>query len=220
MCWSEDVSLASWLYDTACLAVLAIRKRSNDEKYVIILWGIMSQELFQFIAWRLIDRAPGECTFALACASVGAMLSSQAIPVGMVAAGAMGANDGKSSHGHRLVALGCWAAQFALVVYCAFRSGTRCMLVGANGHQSWICAQSLYAVGGYALYVVSFGLYVVAVLFGFRTLDLPKHEISALKRIGGLSAGLVYARYTSTLEACSIWCWSAAALASYAVLRR
>lgn len=222
MCWSEEVSLASWVYDVACLAILLARRRRNDLKYVVLLSGIASQELFQFITWRLIQHDANEhCTIPLAVASLGAMLSSQAIPLGVVAASEIrhAADDVEPNRWQQLVALGLWSTQLAAVFFCILRSGIWCVRIGPHGHQSWICARSLYAVGGFPLYCASFGLYVASIVYGLRTLDLPKQETAALKLIGVVSAGIIYGLYTSTLEACSIWCWSAASLSTYAIFR-
>lgn len=221
MCWSEEVSLASWVYDMACLAVLLARRRRNDLKYVVILSGLASQEIFQFLAWRLIQHDTYQrCNFPLAVASLGAMLSSQAFPLGILAASEIRREDDvQPNRWQQLVALGLWSTQLAAVFVCILRSGIWCIRIGRYSHQRWICAQSLYAVGGFPLYCASFGLYVASILYGLRTLDLPKHETAALKLIGAVSAVIIYGLYTATLEACSIWCWSAASLSTYAIFR-
>lgn len=199
MCWNQTVSAVSFAYDAVCLAILW---RRGDMKYVAMLSGVVAQEWCQFVVWRLLDRSE-RCRPLLAVASIAAMLASQAIPLGVA----------------DRVALGLWGAQLVVVFVCLFLSGQWCARVGQNHHQQWICAQSLYAVGGFPLYLASFALYAAAWVRGFRTLDLPRHEKLIFKRIAGLSAALVYAYYTVTLEACSVWCWSAAALCTYAVLR-
>lgn len=159
---------------------------------------------------------PSGCTFSLALASVGAMVSSQAIPLGLLAS----ARGNDFTERTVVVALTLWALQFVVAFGCVVVSQTWCIVAGDNGHQSWICAQSLHAVGGFPLYFAAFACYAASIILGFRAVDLPKSEKQALIAIGGLSAGIIYGLYTATLEACSIWCWSAAALSVYAVRRR
>jgi len=72
---------------------------------------------------------------------------------------------------------------------------------------------AVYAVGGYPLYYATLAMYLVSAVLAMEEMSLsswlPRHEKRWIYAIGLASGVVAYGRYSWTLEACSVWCWSA-----------
>merc|ERR1712196_488031 len=89
--------------------------------------------------------------------------------------------------------------------------------VGPNQHQIWPCARALARAGGHKLCVSICLTYVLVVAAGIQ--PLVKVERNIFLTIGVLTFVPTYSALGPTLEACSVWCWSAGAYSVYFVLR-
>lgn len=116
-------------------------------------------------------------------------------------------------------ALLCWLAQFAIIVMCVLSSGIYCVQLGKNHHQVWICASSVYAMGGMPLYLLILVLYILAAGCALEAMPLPDRERQWIQAIALTNGAVAYGLYCWTLEACSIWCWSAFSFGIYFCLR-
>lgn len=211
MCWSAPVSLAFGVLDLLCIAVLVCRRRGDDVRYAAMLAGVAAQELAQYGLWA--DGLGGACTRRKALLSFATMAGSHAIPVAMLLLAHPKCRR-QAAQG-----AGMLAAEAAIVLGSVAATGWHCVEVGPRGHQVWPCARAVHGAGGFPLYVLSLVLYAGAIVRALDAMLLPPAEAKWITRIGTGTVGAVYLVYAWTLEACSVWCWSAFSLGLYLVLR-
>ena len=211
MCWSEEVSLAFSLVALLCIAILLCRQRENDARYAAMLSGVAAQELAQYALWA--DGLSGPCTRRKALLSMATMAGSHAIPVSMLLLAHPKCRK-EAVQGFALL-----AAEAAVVIGSVVVTSLHCVEVGPSGHQVWPCARAVHGAGGIPLYALSLVLYAGAIVKALSAMRLPTLETKWITRIGTCTVSAVYLMYACTLEACSVWCWSAFLLGLYFVCR-
>lgn len=224
MCWSKDVSFAFGCLDLVFVAILLYKKSNSNGKslhgvYAAFLTSIAAQEWSQYAVWKhqgnLKDAT--NCSHLEMLYSLGATGSAQVVPLVLL----VGAIVTRSDRYLRLEediemfwskirwSLSMWLAQFLIIVACVVFTGMYCVTVGTHHHQVWICASAVYQAGGYPLYFLTLVQYLLSAIFAIGALPLSPLEKSWIYAIGITNGLIAYGLYCWTLEACSIWCWSA-----------
>lgn len=103
-----------------------------------------------------------------------------------------------------------WLAGVVIIVACVVHTQTYCIELGQRHHQVWICASAVYRTGGYPLYFLMLLFYLASALYSLFALpSIPTSQRQWIYAIGLTNAAVAFGMYCWTLEACSIWCWSA-----------
>jgi len=110
----------------------------------------------------------------------------------------------------RQAAILLWVVQFLIVFLSAVKTQQYCVREGQNHHQVWICESAPYQAGGVFLQYSFYWLYVLCSLCAVESVgQMPLAERRRLQGIGLVSAVMCFVLYGGSLEACSVWCWSA-----------
>lgn len=216
MCWSSQVSLLSGLFDATAVVILYLRNRGRDRCYAAILVPIMCQEICQMVLWMMGAPMSTQCGPVNKLFSFSALLFSQLVPPMALLIGRT-----RQQYCSLLVWIG-WALYLlqALVVWISvFLSNLLCVRVGPNHHQVWISDQGVFFVGGDVLYKSTILTYLLAATTGVISLELPSTEAICFIGLGVVTFFANFELYSETLEASSIWCWSAFLLGLYSLLR-
>lgn len=225
MCWSAEVSWAFASLDLVFIGVL-LCKRHRNGVYIAFLCAIAAQEWAQYFLWRrghLLDEALSCSTATDVALSLTASLSAQSVPLTLIGGalyydyggGSYAALNKERSTRIAWEAFGWWLSQFVILTACVIYSGKYCVTVGPNHHQVWICASAVYEVGRYPLYFLSLFQYIMSAGRALWALPLPTHERQWILGIALTNGFVAYGIYSWTLEACSIWCWSAFSFGIY-----
>lgn len=217
MCWSQEVSFTFACLDLVFVATLLYRGRLT---YAVFLGAISLQEWAQWAVWKTgsleqENHDERSCTPRDIALSFTASGAAQSIPVIL----ALSAWCSRSNLKHaptedtrnRLIqqSLLWWLVQFLIIVACVWYSGIYCVQLGRNHHQVWICASSVYETGGYPLYLLTLVQYLASAILALKALPIDNIERQWIYGIGLANGVVAYGVYCWTLEACSIWCWSA-----------
>lgn len=243
MCWSAPVSCMFGTLDLLAILFLLNRSKGRDVTYACLLGSIAFQEWAQFLVWWSDSAVESqeECTMHKALIGIHTFLGSNSIPAVLIWRSVVdhrqsSASLSASAEHHpppasndennntivllRIKAFVLWITSTLLVVVAAIYTNSYCIMVGPRHHQIWICAQSIYKLGGYPLYFVSLTMYGSSIVYGLIALNLPHKERLWIGWIGFVCGVVSYGLYFYTLEACSIWCWSAFSIGVYLCLRQ
>jgi hypothetical protein len=219
MCWSAQVSLLFACLDTFFVALLLARKYvlpnkrpSHAGKYAALMTGVALQEWAQYFIWK--RNRLGSCSdprdIFLSFLAFG---SAESLPFSLIVAST---REKSVKHHHRrhmrILALILWLTQMLIVFSSAAYTGRYCVELGDNHHQVWVCESASHAAGGEPLHALFYWLYIASSVCSAESVDMPCGERRRLQGIGVVSGAASYALYGSTLEASSIWCWSACVL--------
>jgi hypothetical protein len=188
--------------------------------YAALLFFITVQELAQYGAWQsghllTTDEPRARCAGSDIFFSLLATGSALLVPVVPMISAAATPSPTKANRLLR-TAFGSWLALLTIVVACVVHTRTYCIELGKNHHQVWICASAVYRTGGYPLFSLAMLLYIVSGLYAlFAVPTIPPIERWWICGIGLTTAAVSFGIYGRTLEACSIWCWSAFILGLY-----
>lgn len=238
MCWSSQVSLCFASLDTCFIALLLAKayseRMSRNKKrtttlagtYAALMTCIAVQEWAQYGVWirssRRGEESPLSCSGStdvlLGILTTGA---AESVPLPVIASSFLtrrqannpSQSDYRSSM--RQASLVLWVMQFLIVALSAIATKKYCVELGENSHQVWTCESAPYQAGGQLLHHAFYWGYVVSSLCAAESLDMPRGERRRLQGIGLISAIVSIVLYGKTLEACSIWCWSAFVLGIY-----
>jgi len=239
MCWSADVSGAFGCLDLIFVGILLYQKGvSSSSKssssfhgtYAAFLSVVAAQEWAQYALWKWANLNPNNdnyCSTQDKLFSLAASGTAQSIPLVLLLcdSGQPSPHDvnqrptDERRRQFRQRAWILWCAQFVMVVVSVCYSGRYCVMQGKNHHQVWICASAVYETAGYPAYFVSLALYALSAGAALEALSLPVHEKQWIQGIGLANGAVAYGIYSWTLEACSIWCWSAFAYGLYFCLK-
>ena len=211
--------------------------------YATILLAVTAQEWTQFGMWKRIDDGinPSQlCSTATDVAlSLAAALFAECIPLIVILSSWLSDyQDNKLYHsynkplipktsaeqeealvyrqGNRMIALAWWLSQFITIVASGLYSHSFCSLqVGPNHHLVWFMEVAVYAMGGYTLKSIAFFQYILSSLFSIESMDMAMGQKLSFQAIVLVSSLASFALYSATLEASSIWCWSAFILGFY-----
>ena len=216
MCWNESVSMAFAIVDAIFCLALFHRRRQSDAIYAAFLAAIAAQEWAQYLVWR---RGIHTCTAIDICYSLLASSAAQSIPVIAQIAAARSKNKDAAQEVSLRRSIVFWWIQFVITVAAVWYTGNYCVLLGDNHHQVWICASAVYDLGGYLLYLTTVSCYFASGFYGLDTLPVPLREKRMAQFITTANLIVSYSLYFWTLEACSVWCWSAFAFGFYFYFR-
>ena len=221
MCWSAPVSFAFAGIDVLIIVYLWNRKSGRDVVYAAALAPIALQEWSQFVIW--VTDAAGvdqqDCTWWKAILAFGTLLGPSSISLAMIWRSYVEEEETLQIIRARRRGLAFWACGTFLTFGCAVATNIYCVEVGPRHHQVWICAKSVYNVGGFPLYFTLLVMYYLSIHHGLCSLTIPPRESRWIGLIGFVTGALSYGIYFSTLEACSVWCWSSLSLGIYFVVR-
>jgi hypothetical protein len=221
MCWSAPVSFAFAGIDVLIIVYLWNRNRGRDIVYATGLAPIALQEWSQFAIW--VTDAAGvdqqDCTWWKALLSLGTFLGPSSISLALIWRSYVEEQETLQIVRARRRGLVFWACGTFLTYGCVVTTNTYCVEVGPHHHQVWICAKSVYNVGGFPLYCTLLAMYYLSISHSFCSLTIPSQEAKWIGLIGFVTGALSYGIYFSTLEACSVWCWSSLSLGIYFVVR-
>lgn len=110
-----------------------------------------------------------------------------------------------------------YMSQWILHIIALSLSKTYCVKLGVNHHQMWVGDQSLFQLGGVAYYHLTMFLYLISGVLGVLVMDMPREEKLYFIGLGVVSFSIPFLLYPTTLEASSIWCWSALLIGVYAL---
>jgi len=222
MCWSALVSLRfAWL-DTFFVALLLAKGLfgKNSERhnkcltYSALMACVAIQEWSQFGIWKRNRLAESSCTDApdvlLSIMTTGA---AEAVPFSLIVASFLTRQTNPATVAYRdsmrRTAIRFYVMQLLVVVLSVITTKKYCVELGQNLHQVWICESATYQAGGYSLHDTLYLLYFLSAVYAAESLDMPQAERRRLQGFALLSAVVTVTWYGRTLEACSIWCWSA-----------
>ena len=225
MCWSAPVSCVFGTIDMLVIAYLLWRRQGRDTTYACMLGGVAFQEWAQFLVWftHSAVKSQEECTLPKALTGLGTFVGSSSIPIVLIWRSVVDNAWQQEQYAYntaRIKAFVLWTTSTLLVVMATVYTESFCVMVGPQHHQIWICAQSIYELGGYPLYFLSLTMYGLSTVYGLIALDLPHKERLWIGWIGLVCSIVSYGVYFYTLEACSIWCWSAFSVGVYMCLRQ
>mmetsp|Transcript_10303 Transcript_10303/g.19777 ORF Transcript_10303/g.19777 Transcript_10303/m.19777 type:complete len:241 (-) Transcript_10303:2359-3081(-) len=235
MCWSSQVSLNFALLDTCFAVLLAVKaldkKTANSHNpqpnvaivYADIMTCVAIQEWAQFGIWRRWDQVVGLERKSYCSIPADAFLSflsttaAEAVPVPFIVASFSARHNSKPYYNQMgQLALLVWTVQAMLVLLSVALTHKYCVELGPNHHQVWICESACYSLGGPSLHYISFFLYVLSCLLGTESVEnLPLNQRRCIEGISLLTGVVSVFWFGPTLEACSVWCWSAFALGVY-----
>ena len=117
-----------------------------------------------------------------------------------------------SSHNIRRIAQILWIGQAMMLLSTVLYTHQYIVSIGPNHHQQWICETAAFRVGGPVMHAVFYWTYLASGLIGMFSFDdqtMNVNEKRSITAIGMISGIVSFLLYSKTLEACSIWCWSA-----------
>eukprot|EP00747_Dinoflagellata_sp_TGD_P180702 gnl/TRDRNA2_/TRDRNA2_33612_c0_seq2.p1 gnl/TRDRNA2_/TRDRNA2_33612_c0~~gnl/TRDRNA2_/TRDRNA2_33612_c0_seq2.p1 ORF type:complete len:277 (+),score=20.16 gnl/TRDRNA2_/TRDRNA2_33612_c0_seq2:50-880(+) len=208
MCWRWEVSLISCLAEWACASFLCWRDGLRDRKYGIFMATIATMESLQMFLWLALDSNARSTNFWLSI--ILWMDAWLFIPWSMVNFVA------NWSLRHALFALYFLAQALAILALMA-ASGLWYTMVGPNHHQVWPCAAAMAWAGECQLCIGVCLAFITMVACAIT--PLPPIEWYAFIGIGIVTFSPSYITLGPTLEACSVWCWSAGAYGAWFCLR-
>lgn len=216
MCWSLQASFSFALLDLSIVAALLRRRTYADGSYAAILSAIAGQEICQMVLWKLGTPASSSCSPTESFLSFMAVQFAMLVP----AAGLL-RSPGSTSQKRTIRFWGwmLWLLYVAITWASVISKKKLCVELGDNHHMIWICDQAYYEVGGYFMYISSMFLYLVVGCLAIIAMELPGNETYHMLTIGIGSWVACFVLYYRTLEACSVWCWSALTVGVYAWLR-
>jgi len=231
MCWSAPVSFLFGAIDTLMISFLLWRRRGRDVTYASALGCVACQEWAQLAVWStgsaVVSTQDDECTVGKAAIGFGMFAGSSSLPAVLVwrsvvdSRGKQQVENGREERLSRrqVKALLLWFSASLLVLVATVITESYCVMVGPRHHQVWICAQSIYDLGGFPLYFAVLAMYAFANAYGLLALELPRTELFWIGSISFACGVVSYGFYFYSLEACSIWCWSAFSIGVYMCLR-
>lgn len=221
MCWSAPVSFTFAGIDVLIIVYLWNRKSGRDVVYAAGLAPIALQEWSQFAIW--VTDAAGvdqqDCTWWKKILAFGTFLGPNSISLALIWRSYIEEQETLQIIRARRRGLAFWACGTLLAYGCAVATNTYCVEVGPRHHQVWICAKAMWVVGGFPLYFTLLLMFFLSIYHSLYSLTIPPEELRWIGLIGFVTASLSYGIYFSTLEACSVWCWSSLSLGIYFVVR-
>ena len=220
MCWNAFVSFSFASFDCLVVFVLILRNVDRDRLFALLMAPIAFQEIFQFLFWW--TDAISSCTFLNRILSLCIVVTTSTIPFICIYIGhhttdkwiRSSAEKRQPGKLERLLQhsptylYGVATLYVIFLCYVLPVTQTWCTTVGPHGHQQWICGVGAYKLYGYISYVAFLAMYVAPMAIGLRQLK-PTWERDTVGLLGAFPAAIVYSFFSQTLEACSIWCWSA-----------
>mmetsp|Transcript_105966 Transcript_105966/g.330479 ORF Transcript_105966/g.330479 Transcript_105966/m.330479 type:complete len:257 (+) Transcript_105966:39-809(+) len=224
MCWSWQVSLVS-----ACLewsAALCMHRRKadgRDQRFAHFIAAIAVMESTQGLLWFFaLDHASGHA-WANRFLSFFIWLSAWVlIPLSIIRFADGDLEDGERQPKglprarRRAVSVAYFVGQALLIVALQAVGGAWETGVGPHHHQVWICTRALtrfgeHVVGDSKAYLFCVGLcFVYVTMLAFAIWPMcPRWERNAFLLIGIATFSYFYYTLAASLEACSVWCWSA-----------
>ena len=211
MCWSATVSWRfAWL-DTLLVALLLWRAARKPQTtlagtYAALMTSVALQEWGQYWLWRRELSCEAAMDVALGVFTTAA---AESVPLSLLFCSWRTVGNVPHFQRIRWVATGLWLLQFVAVAGSALVTDHYCVVEGPKGHQVWLCESATYAAGGHALHYSFYWIYVIACLLAAESVDMSRGERRRLQGIALVSAVVCLAWYGNTLEACSVWCWTA-----------
>lgn len=233
--------------DSSKYSVVENSRQSFAGTYAGIMAGVAIQEWAQYGLWvrghlqstkiQGQEEAEAPQDYLDVFFSILALLGAESVPLTAILSSALTADDSSASRQHR----GCgdhasptksrrrllrrvsqilWVIQAAVVLSTILYTHQYTVVIGPNHHQVWICESATDQFGGYPLHAVFYWMYLAS-----GVLAVQSHErIDASEKYGIIAIGLIsgmvlFLLYGNTLEACSIWCWSAFLLGVYLCLQ-
>eukprot|EP00656_Telonema_subtile_P001552 TRINITY_DN10684_c0_g1_i1.p1 TRINITY_DN10684_c0_g1~~TRINITY_DN10684_c0_g1_i1.p1 ORF type:complete len:302 (+),score=36.97 TRINITY_DN10684_c0_g1_i1:33-938(+) len=213
MCWSWEVSLVFSALEWAAAAYLLARGRQRDHEYGLFIGTIATMESCQMLLWLAIDYDHDPANKL-----VSVVLWADAwlaIPLSIVN---IVAEPSQASWTPRQRLFGAFFTSLALVMLMCMRfSDTWTTVAGPNHHQIWPCAAALAWLGGHMTCIGLCVFYVIMIAFALKPLRDP--ELVSFLAIGVVTFTPSYVILGPTMEACSVWCWSAGSYGIYFLLR-
>lgn len=224
MCWSAQVSLRFACLDTFFVALLlakALLDKSSKRRILRLTYAAMMscvavQEWSQYGIWKRgrLAESSYNCADApdvlLSIMTTGA---AESVPLPLIVSSFWTRRTDSPTAIHhnamRHTAVLLWFMQFSIVLLSTIATQKYCVELGKNSHQVWICESAPYEAGGQFLHQAFFWIYCASSLCAAESLDMPSADRRRLQMIGLFSAVVSIALYGKTLEACSVWCWSA-----------
>lgn len=232
MCWSTEVSLRFASLDTFFVSVLVakalfdknLERRNIRLAYSALMACVAIQEWSQYGIWTRNRLALSSCTDAPdVLLSIMATGAAEALPFSLIATSFLTRQPHHVTVGYRSsirrTAILLYVIQVMLVILSVVATKKYCVELGQNFHQVWICESATYQAGGYSLHHTVYWLYFLSAVYAAESLDMPLAERRRLQGFALLSAVVSVALYGKTLEACSIWCWSAFSLGLWLCLQ-
>lgn len=214
MCWSWQVSLISSSLEWLCAYYLWSRALKLDRQYATFIGTIATMETLQFTLWLCIDGGyeSANIFFSVLIWADAWLL----VPWSIV-------NIAPTT---LPCSWGCYrktffAAYFGVqgifVLLLMMFSRTWSTAIGPNHHQVWPCSAALAWAGAYPFCIGTCVAYVLMVALAIRPQEYI--ELYPFICIGVASFVPTYALLGASLEACSVWCWTAGSYGAYFVLR-
>lgn len=194
------------------------------KEYAVLMACVALQEWAQFGIWKRLEAQKEDDHVSSYCEpwdvflSIVTMVAAEMVPLPFIISSALSSwpRYGTRRHANnknRTLQWGIlsWVLQFGMLIVSVVQSQIYCVKVGAHHHQVWICESAAYHVGGRRLHFIFFWLYVLACMCAVESHcnRMPAGERRRLQVIAFLTGIVSFYLYGDTLEACSIWCWSA-----------
>lgn len=208
------MSLVSSALEWLAAAHLLSRGRLHDREYGLFITTIATMETCQMLLWFAIDydNTPLNKIISL-------LLWADAwvcIPFSIVN---FVTQPSRGTWSTRQRFFGAYFAAQAFVVLALMAASNEWITIpGPNHHQIWPCAAALAWTAGHMVCMVSCLVYVIFIALSLLPLE-PRMEMIAFLTIGVLTFTPSYLTLGPTLEACSVWCWSAGSYSIYFLLR-
>lgn len=211
MCWSALVSWRFACLDTLFVALLVARSFQKPNPtfartYAALMSSIALQEWGQYILWRRQLSCYSMADAALGFWTTGA---AESVPLPLLVCSYYTVRSVPHYQRIRRAAIALWFFQFVVILGSIAVTRKYCVEHGERGHQVWICESATHAAGGRFLHDLFYWLYVTSCLLSAESVDLPRGERLRLQVIPLISAVGCFVMYGHTLEACSVWCFSA-----------
>ena len=195
--------------------------------YAALMTCVAVQEWAQFAIWQrqhLTTTAGDACQDAMdVLLSFTTVAAAEALPLSLIVSAYCNMNGPAHDANHTATttialkrswicatAAWLWLVEVTIVLAAVYATQKYCVQLGPHSHQVWVCESAVYQVGGRRLqHWVYFSYVLAAVLAVQANHAIPKAEKRLLQVFGLMSSIVAVTLYGNTLEACSIWCWSA-----------